>query len=284
MSLTEQDRATLELVLRNEADMAFRRRTIRLFDWLDLQDGDSILDCGCGMGFQLMALRSLRRLRLTGVDLDLHRLQRAAREVSNAMLARCDVQELPFASSVFDKALMTEVLEHVKDDWAALRSVFRVLRPGGTLAISVPHARYPFLWDPINAVWTRIGGSPITGNHPAGIWSGHARLYHPDRLAHLVRAAGFEVESVEEATHYCFPLTHFILYSIGKPLIERNLLPQRLHESADRFSGPRNRAALLNPINVGLAVFRSIDRLNDTPRAQKQRTFVNVLLLARKPY
>ena len=98
-----------------------------------------------------------------------------------------------------------------------------------------------------------------------------------------VSEAGFEVEQVEETTHYSFPFSHFLVYGIGKPLVEHNLLPPPLRMSADRFRGEQNRGSLLNPINLGLALFRAIDRLNDRPAAAKKRTFVNILVKARKP-
>ena len=46
--------------------MAYRRRARILLDYLELQDGERVLDCGCGMGFYLMAMGKLRRLQLVG--------------------------------------------------------------------------------------------------------------------------------------------------------------------------------------------------------------------------
>ena len=43
----------LDRLLSNEADMAYRRRVPTLMDFLELRDGDTVLDCGCGMGFYL---------------------------------------------------------------------------------------------------------------------------------------------------------------------------------------------------------------------------------------
>jgi hypothetical protein len=157
------------------------------------------------------------------------------------------------------------------------------LRPGGVLAISVPHARYPFWWDPINATWIALGGGPIRSGPIAGIWSNHERLYKPEDLEFRVRAAGFEIEDRREATHYSVPFIHFLVYGIGKPLIERDLLPSGLRSSADRFSGTQNRGSRLNLFNAARSVLRAVDRLNDGSRVAHKKTFVNVLLKARKP-
>jgi ubiquinone/menaquinone biosynthesis C-methylase UbiE len=282
-TLTGSDRALLEAVLRNEADMAFRRRLPILLDYLALEEGERVLDCGCGMGFQLMVMGALRDVRLTGLDSDTARLEQAAREGVRAELVRGDAQELPFADGCFDKVLMTEVLEHLPDDVRALREAYRVLRCGGLLAISVPHARFPPWWDPINASWTALGGQPIRRGPIAGIWSNHERLYEPEALAAAVRAAGFEIDALEETTHYSFPFIHFLVYGIGKPLLERGMLPTGLRKSADRFSGPQNTGSLLNPFNLGRSMFLFIDRLNDRPQVASKRKFVNVLVKARKP-
>jgi SAM-dependent methyltransferase len=282
--LSDADGALLERLLTNEADMAFRRRARVLLEYLELDDGMDVLDCGCGMGFYLMVMGQLRSLHLTGVDTDVERLEFAERYGIRANLVDGDATALPFADSSFDRVLMSEVLEHVPDDAAALREAQRVLRPGGILAISVPHARYPFLWDPINATWTKLGGRPIRSGPIAGIWSNHERLYLPEELTSRVRAAGLVVEECVEATHYCVPFIHFLVYGIGKPLIEKNLLPEKLRVSADRFSGLENQGSRLNPFNALRSLFRLVDRLNDRPAAaRKQSSFVNVLVKARKP-
>ena len=282
-SLTARDHAVLDRVLNNEVDMAYRRRTRVLLDYLELHTAQRVLDCGCGMGFYLLAMARLQPLQLVGLDGDAGRLAWARRTCVPAQLLRGDMRCLPFADASFDRVLASEVIEHIEDERAALAEIYRILQPGGVLAISVPHASYPFWWDPLNALWTAVGGSPLRSGPLVGIWTNHERLYEPQQLADRVLEAGFTVERLEEATHYSFPFSHFLVYGVGKPLLERNLLPRRLRVSADRLSGEQNSGSPLNPINLGRALFRVIDRLNDRPVVAQQNTFVNVLLKARKP-
>ncbi|HEX9330249.1 MAG TPA: methyltransferase domain-containing protein, partial [Anaerolineales bacterium] len=221
---------------------------------------------------------------LVGLDGDMERLHWAQHEHVPASLLTGDIFDLPIADETFDKVLFTEVLEHLSDDRRGLCEIHRILKPGGILALSVPHAHYPFWWDPLNAVWTHIGGKPIRKGPIAGIWSNHERLYEPSDLVQKIVEAGFEIEVVEEQTHFSFPFIHFIVYGIGKPLLEKNLLPSSLRASADRFSGERNTGSILNPINLGVKVLQYFDRPNETPAIERQSTFVNILVKARKPW
>lgn len=52
-----------------------------------------------------------------------------------------DLLKLPFSTASFDGIVLTEVLEHCTNPWAAIHEVFRVLRPGGLLLVTSP-----FLW------------------------------------------------------------------------------------------------------------------------------------------
>ena len=115
------------------------------------------------------------------------------------------------------------------------------------------------------------------------MWSNHERLYLPSQLTGVLEAAGFEVEETRETTHYSVPFIHFLVYGIGKPLIENGVLPQSLHASTDRFSGLDNTGSRLNPFNLARWFFRLVDRLNDRPDVAGKATFVNVLVKARKP-
>src|SRR5262245_40738091 len=278
--LSEEDRRLLERLLSNEADMAFRRRSLTLLDWLELHDGDRLLDCGCGMGVHLFLAQRLRRLQLVGVDQDPARLFQARRECGLVPLSTASIEHLPFPAETFDKVLMTEVLEHIAEERLALREIHRVMKPDAILALSVPHADYPFWWDPVNKTLEAVGVQPIRQRWLSGIWSNHWRLYRPNELVKLLQSSGFEVDCLQEQTHYCFPFNHLLIYGIGKPLIERRVLPRRLSDAASRFRGEFNSGSLWNPINAGIALLRWVDRCNE--RQQTHHSYVNIVVRSRK--
>lgn len=282
--LTDTAINTIDTVMRNEADIAYHRRIPRLMEYLDLQATDLVLDCGCGMGYLSMVMGEISDCSIVSVDGDTERLRWARRERVSAHLAQVDINRLPFASDSFDKILLSEVLEHLPDDLAGLNELWRVLRPGGTVAISVPHANYPFWWDPINRTRELFGAEPIRSAGPiTGQWSNHERLYLPAELEAVATKAGFTVTNVEQLTHHSVPFHHLFVYSVGKPLIERQLLPTRLRVAADRFGSRGNSGSLWNPVNLAMGVVRAVDRRNDHQPPLGEHSYVSLIARLQKP-
>lgn len=271
---------------RNEADMAFKKRVATIFEWVNPQDQHIILDFPCGRGFYLNMLRYTSRCRLVGADLDWEVIQKARANVGHlpdVALHCANIYAMPYPDNTFDAVILSEVLEHVDDDVAALREAYRVLKPGGVVAITVPHQNYPFWWDPINKTLETVFGTHIQTGPFAGIWANHVRLYTPEQLRSAALAADFIVEAERSFTHYCFPFIHNLVYGLGKPLLESNRLPKQMAQAANRLTFDQNDGSLLNPINLGLKVLNFFDRKNglDEPA---HRSTVNLALKGRKPH
>ncbi|MGQ9910587.1 MAG: methyltransferase domain-containing protein [Candidatus Flexifilum sp.] len=270
---------------RNEADMAFKKRVQTIFDWVQPDDHKLILDFPCGRGFYLNMLRYVSSARLVGAELDdavIRKAQRHVGSLPDITLLRADVCAMPFPSNTFDAVIMSEILEHIDRDVDALAEAYRVLKPGGVLAVTVPNADYPFLWDPINRTLEWLFGVHISRGMFAGLWANHVRLYWRDELRAKVERAGFIVEEERSFTHYSFPFIHNLVYGIGMPLLESGALPQTWANAADRTTFDKNDGSLLNPINLGLKVFNFFDRknrLNEPP----DRATVNLAIKGRKP-
>lgn len=119
------------------------------YDRLGLQPGDQVLDLGCGFGRH--AFEAARRgAKVVALDAGAEEL-RDVRSMFIAMLAagelgerthagavRSDALRLPFADGAFDRVIAAEVLEHIPEDTCAMAELTRVLRPGGTMAVTVP--------------------------------------------------------------------------------------------------------------------------------------------------
>ena len=284
--LSPEQHRLLDSLLRNESDVAYKRRVCRMMAYLELGPGQTILDCGCGRGYYLKAISQLMPdCQLVGIDKDPDVLQVAHRQAAGdtTQVLQGDLSRLPMATGSCDRVLMSEVLEHLPDDQEALREVYRVLKPGGILALTVPPVHYSFWFDPLNWSLEHISGRPIRRGPFAGIWAHHERLYEDEQLVAIVRRAGLRVERLESLTHYCFPGTQFIVYTLGKSLVEARLLPEFVSRTADRSRGQDNSGSLLNPMNWALALFNWVDHWNeDARRLARRRTFVNLAVKARK--
>jgi ubiquinone/menaquinone biosynthesis C-methylase UbiE len=128
-------------------------------DRIPFPPGAELLDVGCGNGRYFPYFED-RDARVVGVDLFPGMLAAAARRGRASLVAATAVR-LPFADESFDVVCLNHMLGFVSDRTGALRTAHRVLRPGGTVALTLntrEHSRALYaVWD--EAV-TRTGRKP----------------------------------------------------------------------------------------------------------------------------
>ncbi|WP_189799593.1 class I SAM-dependent methyltransferase, partial [Tateyamaria sp. syn59] len=96
-----------------------------------------VLDAGIGTGAMSSAFHQQlgRRFRLNGIDISLAMLGQADARLSgeeiDVALTVADLTSLPYAENLFDVVLAAHVIEHLPVPQAALKEMFRVLKPGG---------------------------------------------------------------------------------------------------------------------------------------------------------
>jgi len=106
----------------------------------------------------------------------------------------------------------------------------------------------------------------------AGIWADHVRLYSEAEICERLEAAGLKVKKVWRATRWGMILEHFLLYAIGKNIVEMGWL-----EQFNRFSTRPKNSKLLRTI---LAILGWFDRKNDSNEAGPNDRFVNIIIQA----
>ena len=133
----------------------FRTFAQALVGWAGLREGQSVIDVGCGRG--AVAFEALAAVgpfgRVTGVDVagpmvDALRADLAARGVGNVIVRTMPAEDLNFPDACFDAAVSGFAFNLLGDPRRGLAEVKRVLKPGATLAFSVPRgagARWAFL-------------------------------------------------------------------------------------------------------------------------------------------
>jgi len=103
--------------------------------------GATVLEAGCGVGAQTVALAGNNpQARITSIDISTASLEAAQAHVAaagqgNVTFRQADIFDLPFAPASFDHVFVCFVLEHLADPLAALTRLMRVTRPGGSITV-----------------------------------------------------------------------------------------------------------------------------------------------------
>lgn len=219
------------------------------YDRLGLGAGERLLDLGCGGGRH--AFEALRRgARVVAVDASADELHQV-RDTVGAMLdagqiekddeaaaVQGDALRLPFADASFDRVIAAEVLEHIPDDTTAMAELARVLRPGGTMAVTVPRAGPELVNWALSDEYHSIPG-------------GHIRIYRRRTLVGRLERAGLRATGSHHA-HALHSPYWWLKCAVG-PRRDDHPLVRAYHRMLvwDIVSAPRvTRTAdrLLNPV------------------------------------
>jgi ubiquinone/menaquinone biosynthesis C-methylase UbiE len=161
---------------------------------LDLRRGERVLDVCCGSGASALPVAEAvgSEGSVLGVDLAerllvLARTKADARGLSNVEFRRGDMLDPQVPAESFDAVVCVFGIFFVPDMTAAVRSLWRCVRPAGRLAITTWGPRFlepgnGFFWDSIRAVRPDL----YKGFNP---WD---RICDPPSLRELLRAGGVE--------------------------------------------------------------------------------------------
>jgi len=158
------------------------------FNRLFLRPGDRVLDIGCGSGRHTAAAYRCPHVTVIGSDMNFDDVIQARNRLrfhdqcgehgcGTWMLSVSDITRLPFGDAVFDLVICSEVLEHVPNDRTAVTEIVRVLKPKGTLVVSVPR------YFPERICWALSAAYHQTAG-------GHIRIYRQSSLIRLLESHG----------------------------------------------------------------------------------------------
>ena len=159
------------------------------YDRLGLRGDDRLLDLGCGFGrhayeaarrgAHVVAVDAGRQ-EVVGVQATFGAMAEAGEidpSVVGIGVVQGDALALPFPDQSFDRIIASEVLEHIPTDSQAMAELARVLRAGGTMAVTVPRA------GPEALNW-------LLSKEYHDVPGGHVRIYRRSTLAGRLRDVG----------------------------------------------------------------------------------------------
>ena len=192
-------RGYLESVIANDAALD---RVIRAFELLApyLPDNAVTLDWGCRHAFDSCLIRRWLGAGATlhGCDLDDDDFG-AFFDYAGLQYRRLEhVSGLPYPDATFDLVLSSGVLEHVAHEYESVREVWRILKPGGILAVT-------FLPNVLSL------SENLADLIKPGM--GHNRRYHRGRTSEDFLKRGFMVEA--SGYHQVFPTLAKTVHATG---------------------------------------------------------------------
>lgn len=137
--------------------------------------GARILEIGCGEGTFSRWLASQSAAAVVGADFASTAISRArqGREAPNLTFEVQDVQRLSYRDAEFDLIVSCETLEHVPNPSHGVLELARVLRPGGTLLLTMPNY---FSVTGLHRLWRMLSGRGWDeGGQPLVNWTAYPR-------------------------------------------------------------------------------------------------------------
>jgi O-antigen/teichoic acid export membrane protein/SAM-dependent methyltransferase len=179
-----------------------------------IPEGKVIVDVGSSDSTLRRLLQEGSKLAIA-VDVDSDALQNIRKGDARAILVEASATRLPFRTGSVDTILFLDVLEHVDSDRLAIEEIHRILRPGGTLLLSVPHTGLFEFLDPQN-MSARFHGRPDP--------SVYHRHYSVHKLERLLQGR-FVIKRKRFGSLFLYPIT----------FAAANFLRKHLHVDAGSF-------------------------------------------------
>jgi ubiquinone/menaquinone biosynthesis C-methylase UbiE len=140
-------------------------------DFIEIAEGDSILDLGCGKGNETIqsAIMSGKSGFATGLDITpemiyLAKENAVVQNIKNVDFVQGSIENLPFEDHKFDAVISNCVINHAKDKKRVYMEIFRVLKQGGRFVVSDAVTKYPLPSEVKDTpeAWAQCFGGAVT--------------------------------------------------------------------------------------------------------------------------
>ena len=156
----------------------------------------SFLEIGCGTGFVLSGVRdTIPSSNIVGSEIFTAGLAFAAKRVPEAELVQMDARNLPYKEE-FDVISAFDVIEHIDEDILVLKNLFRGLKSGGLIMITVP--QHQWLWSSVD------------------VHACHVRRYSSAELHEKIEQVGFNIIRTTSFVSFLLPAMYLSRFKISK--------------------------------------------------------------------
>jgi SAM-dependent methyltransferase len=149
------------------------------------------IDIGCSSGYMLESVMSaFAHVNIFGADYFSTGLMQCHRRLPNIPLFQIDIIKCNLEDNLFDAISCLNVLEHIEDDYLAIKQLYRIIKPGGVVVLTVP--TMPNLYDMYDEVHY------------------HIRRYKLNDLEQKVCSAGFKILKSNYFGVFMYPIFYLI--------------------------------------------------------------------------
>jgi demethylmenaquinone methyltransferase / 2-methoxy-6-polyprenyl-1,4-benzoquinol methylase len=189
----------LNHLLSGQMDKRWRARTAKELQPILGRADAMVLDLCCGTGDLAFSLARGAKARIIGADFSHTMLVRAREKSAGRMeFFEADALRLPFADGSFDLVTAAFGFRNLANYEEGLREIWRVLKPGGTLAILEFTEPAPGVFGELYRFYCRkilpVIGGMISGDATAYRYlpKSVARFYRPEEFVEVIRQVGYE--------------------------------------------------------------------------------------------
>jgi len=185
-----------------------------------------LLEIGCGNGDTAAYARKTGKCGwCAGVELCQEPAAEAAKQLEQVLVGDLEQMDLPFPLAHFDVLIMSEVIEHLRDPWAALRKLRPYLKPGARVAAGSPNVAHHSVFRMLlRGRWDYA---------PMGVMDRtHLRWFTPATYRQLFEDCGYEVVSVSPPSPLRFKASLFNRLTFGQL---QHLLHTQIYLQAKRI-------------------------------------------------
>jgi 2-polyprenyl-3-methyl-5-hydroxy-6-metoxy-1,4-benzoquinol methylase len=182
------------------------------------RDARRILDLGCASGALGAALKRRQGAEVVGIELDPAYARDAEERLDRVICGGVETALTdPGSLGRFDCVIAADVLEHLVDPWAALRTAAALIEPGGVAVVSLPNVRYLLTyWRLVrHGRWPREAAGPFDATH--------LRWFTPLDARELLQQAGLVVE-LEQPRYFFRGRTLTVARHVGRARLAAEFL------------------------------------------------------------